>query len=172
MDGAERIKPLPLGSCGTLKKRNVLNRETEQVGNIDQEMFLVALKRSRNGRADSEQPDWSLLAGHTDQHNCRDVFRFHPPTSAGIRGGARGNEQCFLIKQSLEPGFAGRNFLVLLQKSFAETKGRANDSVCRILPTVKKKHESVACAKAFDQMAKNAFERFADPEGLRGLRCD
>ena len=82
----ECVEPLPTGGGGVLKKRDVLCRETEKVGNVDDKFLLFALEITRRQGANSEETRRLFLSRNTNEHECGKFFGFHPGTGSRFLG--------------------------------------------------------------------------------------
>ncbi len=106
----ERIEPLPASGRGVLKERDVLCRETEEIGNVDEEVLFLALEITGRQGADCEEATGLLFSGNTNEHEGGEFFSFHPGTGSYVLGLWRQGKGLFPEKQLLQPLFISPKF--------------------------------------------------------------
>src|SRR5579863_2186889 len=67
INGIEGIEPLPARSRGIFEQAHVLDRQPQEIGDVDEVMLFFGLELTRAGRADSEKPERSLFSKNPDQ---------------------------------------------------------------------------------------------------------
>ena len=135
VDRIEGVPPLRPGDCGAFEEPDILDRQAQKVGYVNEKVFLVVVEFARNSRSDCQQSQRRFLSGHQNEDSRRlEVFRAQAFPQAGGFRDAPGNE-LDAAKHFLNPGFPGRNSRILSRYSSLEAH-RARNFECRLLGIV------------------------------------
>jgi hypothetical protein len=74
VDRIKGIAPLRAGNCGAFKQGDVLNRQPQQVGHVDQKLFLVIAELPRDAGTDGEQSERAIFARDKHDDSARELF--------------------------------------------------------------------------------------------------
>src|ERR1700757_1398670 len=99
----EGVEPLPAGIRCDLEQRNVLDGETEKVGNVDKKIFFITSEGTRCGGTDSQKSERLLFPGDANEDERRQFFVAHPIADARVRCSVEDDKRCLLLEHRLSP---------------------------------------------------------------------
>ena len=165
-NGVKRVCPLPLNRVHLLKKKDVLHREAEQVGNIFKVIDLVILNFGVLPAAHCKNPERRIFCAKHERDDLAYTGGEHAITFqlVGFVDNLHGAE--FFMKYALSPGLAGGNFLVPGQIVFVEAYGGMHDQLRRIPVTLQKPHHAMRNAQTANDVNQHQVQNFAYRKSL------
>src|SRR5947207_6096445 len=166
-NGIESVFPLTLHGSDLFKQANVLERQAEQVRDVDKVGKLIRVKPPLARRTDGDDSQWPLLAGKRQSDERFQSGFVDPPSSNGIPLLVGLQELALSLHHLLRPGLHRGQFGIASQERLVEPHRCPRHELRGIPFAFLQPHDAMCGGKTLHEMRQNLVNHFLDRKRLR-----